>query len=91
MSRYASSVASALLGAALAAVAFGAKGGQELHSLTWTLIPLVFAAGLIVALAIVRTRAGRLYGALSLLAFAALTVLTGLSLLWSIVPDLSWI
>ena len=91
MSRYASSAASVILGAALAAVAFGAKGGQELQSLTWTLIPFILVGGVIVALGIVWGREGRLHGGLSLIAFVALAVLTGLSLLWSIVPDLTWI
>jgi hypothetical protein len=91
VSRYASSAASVLLGAALAAVAFGAKGGQELQSLTWTLIPLVLAGGLVVAAALLGVPRGRIHGGLALLAFAALAVLTALSLLWSIVPDLTWI
>ncbi|MFL5886091.1 MAG: hypothetical protein ACJ77M_13560, partial [Thermoleophilaceae bacterium] len=92
MSRYASSAASAVLGAALAAVAFGAKGGQELQPLTWTLIPLVIVGALVVAVAVLWSPAGRrISGGVTLIAFVALAVLTGLSLLWSIVPDLSWI
>jgi O-antigen ligase len=91
VSRYASSAASVVLGAALAAVACGAKGGQELQSLTWTLIPVVLVGAVVIALAIARGRGGKLHGSATLLAFAALTVLTGLSLLWSIAPELSWI
>lgn len=90
MSRYASFAASALLGAGLCAVAFAGGSGFELSSVTWVEIGAVVAGGLLVALALVRGRRGRLDGGLTLLAFAALAGLTALSILWSVSPDRSW-
>jgi hypothetical protein len=89
--RYASSAASVLLGAAFAGVAFGAKGGSELGSLTWVEIVLIVGGALVVAVAVLHGRRDQLDGGTSLLAFFALAALTTISLLWSIAPDLTWI
>ena len=91
MQRYASSAASVLVGAAFAGVAFGAKGGSDLGSLTWVEIALIVVGALIVAVAVMHGRRDQIDGGSALLAFVALAVLTTLSLLWSIAPDLSWI
>jgi hypothetical protein len=89
--RYASSAASVLIGAAFAGVAFGAKGGSDLGSLTSVEIALIVAGALVVALAVMHGRRNQLDGGSALLAFIALAALTTLSLLWSIGPDLTWI
>lgn len=90
--RYASSAASVLLGAALAAVAFGGKGGSDLTRITWVEICIVLAAGLAAAIAAAYGPGERpLYGGAPLLLLAALAALTALSVLWSIVPDASWV
>lgn len=91
MQRYASSAASVLVGAAFAGVAFGAKGGSDLASLTWVEIALIIVGSIVVALAVMHGRKDRIDGGTSLIAFVALATLTTLSLLWSIAPDLSWI
>ena len=91
MRRYASSAASVLIGAALAGVAFGAKGGSNLSSLTTVEIALVIAGALLVAAAVVHGRRDKLDGGSALLAFVALAVLTTVSVLWSIAPDLTWV
>src|SRR4051812_28255116 len=88
--RHASSAASVVLGAALAAVAFGGKGGSDLGRNTWVELGLVLAGGLMIAAAVAYARGPRLYGAGSLILFSALAALTALSVLWSIVPDQSW-
>ena len=79
------------LGSVLAAVAFGAQGGSNLSRTTIVELALTIASGAIVAFALLRARGGRLDGGLTLAAFAALTALTALSIVWSIVPDQSWL
>ena len=91
MSRYASSAASVLLGAVLAAVAFTATGGFQLDRVTWTEISLVLASGLLVAVALLRAPGGRLHGGLTLGTFAGLTVLVAVSIAWSSAPNDSWL
>ncbi len=91
MQRYASSAASVVIGAAFAAVAFGAKGGSVLSSLTWVEIAVVIVGALLVAAAVVHGRKDQLDGGSALMAFVALAALTTLSVLWSIAPDLTWI
>src|SRR4051794_30734227 len=90
MSRYASSAASALLGAALCAIAFAGGSGFALEDVTWVEIGALAGGGLLVALAILRGRGGRLDGGFTLLAFGALAVLCALSIAWSVAPDRSW-
>jgi hypothetical protein len=90
MARYASSAASALLGAGLCAIAFAGGSGFALEDVTWVEIGAVAAGGLLVALAILRGRGGRLDGGLTLLAFGALALLCALSIAWSVAPDRTW-
>jgi hypothetical protein len=90
VSRFASSAASALVGAGLAAVAFAGGSGFELSSVTWLEIGAVIAGGALLAVAILRARAGRLDGGLTLLLFAALAVLCAVSITWSVSPERSW-
>lgn len=91
MSRAVSAAASAGLGAAFAAVAFVAEGGQVLGSATAVEIALIVGCGLVAAAAIVWGRAGSLSGAVTLALFGVLAVLTAVSVTWSIQPDASWI
>lgn len=91
MRRYAPSAASALLAIALAAIAFGGKGGTELGRATVVELALICVCGIGVGAAVLYTRPGRFYGGVTLALFGALAALTTLSLLWSIAPDLSWI
>src|SRR3954465_6628376 len=90
MPRDASSAASALLGAGLCAIAFAGGSGFALEDVTWVEIGAVTAGALLVALAILRGRGGRLDGGFTLLAFGALAVLCALSIAWSVAPDRSW-
>jgi hypothetical protein len=89
--RYASSAASVLLGAAFAGVAFGAKGGSDLASLTWVELALIVVGGLLIAAGALHGRSGALHGGAALTMFVALAAVTTLSVLWSIAPDLTWI
>ncbi len=76
----------------LAAVAFAADGGLRLERTTWTEVALILGGAALVAWGILTGRAaGRLHGGLSLLAFAALAVLTALSIIWSVAPGDSWL
>lgn len=87
MSRSRSFAASAALGAALGAIAFGAGGGTDVgRSVAFELVTLA-AAGAILAMHAVRRPAQPSYGAPAVAAFAALTAVTALSLAWSIAPD----
>ena len=81
--------ASVALGAALAAVAFGARGGAELGRTTTVEIVIVLVAGAGLAATLLYARPDGGYGLVVLGLFAALACLTGLSLAWSIGPDLS--
>jgi hypothetical protein len=91
VSRYASSAASALIGAGLCAVAFGGGGGFDLSSLTRVDIEMLVAGALLVALAVLRGRGGRVEGGGTMLAFGALALLCALSVLWSVAPHQSWV
>jgi tetratricopeptide (TPR) repeat protein len=91
VSRAASAAASAGLGAAFAAVAFVAEGGQLLGSATAVEVALIAGCGLLAAAAIVWGRGGGLSGAITLVLFGLLAALTALSVTWSITPDASWI
>jgi hypothetical protein len=85
----------AALGGALAAgivlLAFIATGGVDLGANTWSeLALLVLAAALAIALAL-RAPAGRPWGGVALVLFAALAALTALSIIWSVQPENSWV
>src|SRR4051794_24325040 len=90
VSRYASSAASALLGAGLTAIAFAGGSGFALEDVTWGEMGAVTAGGLLVALAILRGRGGRRDGGFGLLAFGALAGLCAVSIAWSVAPDRWW-
>ena len=91
LSRNADSAIALILGAALAAVSFGAAGGTELSRTTITEVLMLLAGVGVICAAVLWGRPGALYGATSLVAFALLAVLTSLSVLWSVVPELSYI
>jgi cytochrome c-type biogenesis protein CcmH/NrfG len=80
-----------ILGGALAGIAFGAAGGTELTRTSIVEVLLVIAGTVLVAAALLWGRRGPLHGATSLILFGALALLTSLSVLWSIVPELSYI
>ncbi len=77
-------------------VTFLAKGGLNLESMTTTEIVLTLASGLAVAVAVVLTPAARSlvegpkYGLWPVGLLLAFTVLSGLSIVWSVQPDVSW-
>jgi hypothetical protein len=97
ISRANAMVWSTLLTAGMAClVTFLAKGGLNLESMTVTEIVLTLAAGLASAVAIVLTPAARSllegpkYGLWPLALLIAFTALSGLSVVWSVQPDISW-
>lgn len=64
--------------------------GQHLGTNTWMEIVLtLLGAGALVAVLLWSSR-GAAHGALALLAFAAMTTLTAVSIAWSVQPDASW-
>jgi cytochrome c-type biogenesis protein CcmH/NrfG len=75
----------------LTLLAFVTTGGVDLAANTWTEIVLVLlGAGLLVAL-ILRGPSGRPWGLGSMVLFAAVAVLTAISVSWSVQPDNSWL
>jgi hypothetical protein len=84
-------LAAALLGGALAGIAFGAAGGTQLGRTTVVEVLMVLVGGAVVAAAIVWGRRSPMYGAVSVLLFAALAALTALSVTWAIVPELAYV
>ena len=91
MSRFpASSAASPAVAIALAAVAFGAAGGTQVGRAAPTEALVILAAGLLLAAAIPSFDLGRpLYGGTAVALLTLLTIVTGLSMGWSVAPDLS--
>ncbi len=85
-----------LTAGAVCFVTFLAKGGLNLESMTTTEIVLTLAAGLVVASAVVLTPAvrslveGPKHGLWPVGLLIAFTVLSGLSVVWSVQPDISW-
>jgi O-antigen ligase len=72
-------------------VTFYAKGGLNLESMTTTEMVLTLGAGAAIAAAILLTPAGRrLHGMWPVGLLLAFTVLTVLSVVWSVQPDDSW-
>jgi len=81
-----------LLAAALAGVAFGAKGGLTLERTTATEIALVLGGALVAAVAaLIAPTPRRAWGAVSLAAVAALAALTAASVIWSVQPSDTWL
>jgi len=98
VSRFSSVAASAaplavplILGAALTGIAFGAEGGTELTRTTVTGVLLVIVSGLVVAASFLWGRRDSIHGTTTLLLFALLALLTAASVLWSIVPELTYV
>ena len=80
-----------VLAAALAVAAFVTSGGTDLSSNTWTEIVLtVTGATMAIALLVIGAR-GLRWGLVTFGCFAALAALTAASILWSVVPDKSWV
>jgi hypothetical protein len=77
-------------------VTFLAKGGLNLESMTTTEIVLTLASGVAAAVAVVLTPAvrsllqGPKYGLWPVALLIAFTALSGLSVVWSVQPDVSW-
>lgn len=87
----ADAVAGAALTVVLVAIAFVTAGGNELGPNTWAEIVIVLAGmGLAVAV-LVAGAPGHRWGAVAFGAFAALSLLTALSVLWSVEPENSWV
>ena len=80
------------VGGLVAAIAFTADGGFRLERTTWTEVGLILLGAVLVAAALVsRGIEGRQYGVAMLLGFAALSVFTTLSIIWSLSPADSWL
>ena len=79
------------LGAVLTLVALIAKGGTSLGPMTLVEIAVtLLGVGVAAAAALAAPTPQRSWGGATLLAVAALTVWTALSVIWSVVPDVSW-
>jgi len=79
------------LGVVLTLVALIAKGGLSLGPMTLVEIALtLIGAGLAAAALLAAPTPARNWGGVTLFAVAALTVWTALSVIWSVVPDISW-
>lgn len=72
-------------------MAFVTTGGEDLAPNVWTEIVLtVIGAGCTATVLLMGAR-GRRHGSVTLALFAALVVLTALSVTWSVQPDTSWV
>jgi tetratricopeptide (TPR) repeat protein len=79
------------IAAALAAIAFGGKGGLVLERNTWVEIAVTLAGATVAAVAaLVAPRPRRAWGAVSVVLLAALAAVTALSITWSVQPSDSW-
>ena len=72
-------------------VAFGAEGGTELTRTTVAEALLVIVSGIVIAAAFLWGPRGAIQGVTTLLLFALLALLTAVSVLWSISPELTYI
>jgi hypothetical protein len=80
-----------VIAAVLSWVAFMAKGGLSLPSMTAVEMTLTIGSGAIAAACIVLTRARvPAWGAWSVALMLAFSALTALSVVWSVEPDASW-
>ena len=80
-----------ILGGAIAGVAFGAQGGTELTRTTLTEIAMLAAGAGVLAAAFLWSRSGAIQGVTTVLLFALLALLTAVSVLWSISPELTYV
>ena len=84
-----------LLAAALVALPFAAGGAVDTtlatsHA-TWTNVGLTILGAVLTAAGILAERPGRLWGIGALVLMAAFAALEALSIVWSVVPDSSWL
>ena len=83
------------LAAALVALAFVTGGGVDqtvaTPGNTWSNIVVTLLGAAAVCAAIVVRRPGRRWGAVTVALMAALTALEALSIVWSVLPDSSWL
>jgi hypothetical protein len=79
-----------VVGGLLLAAAFVARGGAALAHTTSVAIVATLLGGTVVAVAALAGPAGRVWGGVTLLLFAALAAFTALSIVWSVAPDDSW-
>ncbi len=89
--RRADLILGALSAAGLTVLAGTATSGTELTPNTWVEIALVTIGAMLAGALIIRRRTITGWAAVAVAAFAALALLTGLSMAWSIAPDLSWL
>lgn len=82
------SVASVALGATLAAIAFGASGGNQLGRTTAVELGIIVVAAVVLGLAVLYGNRP-LHGGTAVGLFAVLAMVTALSMSWSIAPDLT--
>jgi len=84
----------AVLGLGLAAgfvlLAFTTTGGVDLAPNTWAEIALLLLGAALCAAVVLSGAPGRAWGAVTVCLFAALAVLTAVSITWSVQPDDSW-
>lgn len=72
-------------------IAFHAKGGLNLESMTSTEMALTLGAGVVVAASVILAPVGtRAYGLWPVGLLLAFTVVTAVSIVWSVQPDHSW-
>jgi hypothetical protein len=81
----------ALVAGAACLVTFYAGGGLSLHSMTITEMALTLLSGVAVAVAVLRGRRQRAYGAWPVALLLAFTALTAISIVWSVAPQSSWL
>ncbi|MEX2195819.1 MAG: O-antigen ligase family protein [Thermoleophilaceae bacterium] len=79
-----------MLGLALAAVAFGAEGGNELSGTTTVAILAIVVSGLVAAASLALAPGERAWGVGTLALLGLLAIVTGLSVVWSVSPEQSW-
>jgi hypothetical protein len=75
----------------MALCAFVARGGTTLEPTTWTEVALMLAGAALCAVAFIRPRVAGHAGVGTVAAFAALTVLTVVSISWSLTPGDTWL
>jgi hypothetical protein len=80
-------VVGASLGAALSLLAFVTTGGVDLGPNTWAEIVLTLIGAALGGAVVVRSAPGRRWGGATLLLFVALTVVTIVSISWSLQPS----
>ena len=81
-----------LIAAIFCVITFYAKGGLNLESMTTTEIVLTLGAGVVVAVAVILAPDGTsTYGLWPVALLVAFTILTSLSVVWSVQPNDSWL